>query len=417
MAKTLHPVPGRKKSIALAMLSGTIVFFIAAVMIFPQEAITAARDGRDLWFHILLPAQLPFFIGAELLRGLGVVRFIGVLFTPLMQYLFALPGESSFVWAMGLASGYPMGADLTARLRREAILNKEESERLLLLANNAGPLFMLGSVAVGMYSRPEYGAILLFSHYTGNLTATLLATVLTPKTARRKSIASCHIGAAWRAMVKAREDDGRPFGRILGDAVRHGMSTLLLVGGVVILFSVILRVLQIVHVIDFLSVIVRPLFQALHIPHPFAAPFTCGLFEITLGSKLLSTAAAKAPAVALALTAFLLAWSGLSIHIQVLSLIGDTDISVFHYILGRLFSGAIAGAVAFLLTGLLPVALPVFHHLGLGFASADFHWTTNFLWATRMFCELTILLAGLGMILSLARRGSVILFYSKQKKR
>ena len=44
--------------------------------------------------------------------GMGVVHFIGVLMEPLMRPLFNVPGTGAFVLAMGIASGYPLGAAL-----------------------------------------------------------------------------------------------------------------------------------------------------------------------------------------------------------------------------------------------------------------------------------------------------------------
>jgi hypothetical protein len=38
--------------------------------------------GCKLWFTILLPALLPFFIVAELMVSLGFVNFLGVILEP-----------------------------------------------------------------------------------------------------------------------------------------------------------------------------------------------------------------------------------------------------------------------------------------------------------------------------------------------
>ena len=39
----------------------------------------------NLFFTVVFPSLLPFFILSEMMLGLGVVHFIGVLFTPLMR--------------------------------------------------------------------------------------------------------------------------------------------------------------------------------------------------------------------------------------------------------------------------------------------------------------------------------------------
>lgn len=108
-----------------------------------------------------------------MLIGFGVVKFIGVLLEPLMRPLFRVPGVGGFVWAMGMASGFPAGAKLTARLRQEGQLTKTEAERLVSFTNCSNPLFIFGAVSVGFFNNAKLGMILALSHYLGNITVGL----------------------------------------------------------------------------------------------------------------------------------------------------------------------------------------------------------------------------------------------------
>ncbi len=78
----------------------------------PQAALQASIRGLNIWWEVVFPSLLPFFIIAELLISIGVVKFIGVILEPLMRPLFRVPGIGGFVWAMGMASGFPAGAKL-----------------------------------------------------------------------------------------------------------------------------------------------------------------------------------------------------------------------------------------------------------------------------------------------------------------
>ena len=80
-----------------------------------------------------IPFTFTVFIIAELLISIGVVKFIGVILEPLMRPLFRVPGIGGFVWAMGMASGFPAGAKLSARLRKSNQLTQIEAERLVSL--------------------------------------------------------------------------------------------------------------------------------------------------------------------------------------------------------------------------------------------------------------------------------------------
>ena len=62
---------------------------------------------------------ITLFVMAELLMGLGLVNFLGVLLEPIMKKVFKLPGTGGFVVAMSLSSGFPIGAKITGQLRRE----------------------------------------------------------------------------------------------------------------------------------------------------------------------------------------------------------------------------------------------------------------------------------------------------------
>ena len=72
-----------------------------------------------------------------------------------MRPLFNVPGVGAFVVAMGLASGYPIGAVLTARLRREGQLTVAEAERLMGFCNTAEPALSLQSLRRSQRSTRE----------------------------------------------------------------------------------------------------------------------------------------------------------------------------------------------------------------------------------------------------------------------
>ncbi|MCG0239374.1 MAG: hypothetical protein L6E13_09270, partial [Firmicutes bacterium] len=97
-----------------------------SLVLYPEEGLAAARDGMKIFFDIVFPSLLPFFILSELLLGLGVVHFLGVLFEPLMRPLFNVPGEGAFALSMGLAAGYPMDAVITAKFRRQGLCTRVE---------------------------------------------------------------------------------------------------------------------------------------------------------------------------------------------------------------------------------------------------------------------------------------------------
>lgn len=78
------------------LVAFSAVFITVAMVQYPKEAFDSAIVGLNLWWNVVFPALLPFFILSEILMGLGVVHFIGVLLEPLMRPVFNVPGVGAF---------------------------------------------------------------------------------------------------------------------------------------------------------------------------------------------------------------------------------------------------------------------------------------------------------------------------------
>lgn len=71
------------------------IYMTLAMVYYPKDSFDAATIGLQLWWDVVFPALLPFFILSEILMGLGVVHGIGVLLEPLMRPLFKVPGAGA----------------------------------------------------------------------------------------------------------------------------------------------------------------------------------------------------------------------------------------------------------------------------------------------------------------------------------
>ncbi len=329
-----------------------MALFIAFSLIrFPDQALEASIRGLNMWWEIVFPSLLPFFITAELLIGFGVVRFIGILFEPIMRPIFRVPGVGSFVWAMGMASGYPSGAKLTARLRQEKQLTRIEAERLVSFTNASNPLFIFGAVSVGFFHDPTLGILLAASHYVGN---TLVGICMrfygreqTPT--RDRSRDKITLKKAFLALHQTRLEEPRPFGKFFGDAVLSSIQTLLMIGGFIIMFSVFNKLLFLVGITPIIAGGIGILFQMITLPQELTLPFISGLFEITLGSQMTAQAENSVLLQQVICVSFILAFNGFSVQAQVASILADTDIRFRPYFFARILHGLFAAGLSVLL--------------------------------------------------------------------
>lgn len=342
-----------KDKLTTLVFSGLTIFITFLLILYPDQSLDASIRGLGIWWEIVFPSLLPFFITAELLIGFGVVTFIGVLFEPIMRPLFKVPGAGSFAWIMGMASGYPSGAKITVRLRQERELTQIEAERLLSFTNASSPLFIFGAVAIGFFHNPKLGIFIALCHYLGNAFVGICMRFHGQKEQAKNTFVKKHrvsyLKRAFRSMHQTRMKDHQPLGQLIGDAVLHSVTTLVVVGGFIILFSVLNKLLYLVGITTLLASAINIFLYLFSIPIELSVPLISGLFEITLGSQMASQVKIDSLLPKLIIVSFILGFNGFSVQAQVLSIISQTDIRFYPYFIGRLLHGFIACLLTFLL--------------------------------------------------------------------
>lgn len=353
------------------LLSLMTVLFTIALVVYPKQGFEAGISGLKVFWDIVFPSLLPFFILSELMLGLGIVRGFGVLLEPLMRPLFSVPGVGAFALSMGLAAGYPMDAVITARFREQNLCTRVEGERLLAFTNTADPLFMFGAVAVGMFKSPAVGAVLAVAHYASSFIVGVTFKLWgrrqpsTPKTIVPKEGRQFILARAYDDMMKARAEDGRPFGKLLGNAVTESVQTLLMIAGFIVFFAVLIETLHLAGIMAILGLPIAFVYHLFGINGGLVPPTLAGLLEIDIGTAQ-TAAVTTAPLVQkLALCSGIIAWSGLSVHAQVASVLTNTDIRMTPYFLARFYHAIVAAilTVVFWNMGIGKSAVGVFNNM------------------------------------------------------
>lgn len=147
----------------------------------------------------------------------------------------------------------------------------------------------------------------------------------------------------------------KDLGEVLSNAILESSTTIIMIGGFVVIFSVVISILNNSKILEVISYILYPILKLLNIPLSFAKPIMSGIIELTNGVSLITSIATKNISINIVLCAFLLGFGGISVLLQVLSIISKTDLSIKKYIIGKLLQGIIAATYTYILITILPM--------------------------------------------------------------
>ena len=338
-----------------------IIFVLIAVLlvVFSRSNLEATKSGLELWAFTVVPSLFPFFVITNLLSQTKVVRTIGRLLDKLMRPLFNVPGIGGFAFVMGLISGYPVGAKIVSDFREPKLVSKDEGERLLAFTNNSGPLFILSSVGIGMFGDTKTGILLLCTHILACITVGIILGKFSKKTDEEfRSKINNELEKSKKITDnkknRNKEISIKNLGEVLSNSINNSISTILLIGGFVVIFSIILSILNRTQILDMLSMLLKPILQIFNIDTNFAKPLLSGIIELTNGVKQVSGIHIKAISQNIILCAFLLGFGGFSVLLQVFSIVSKTDLSMKKYVAGKLMQGILASIYTFLALKFIP---------------------------------------------------------------
>lgn len=300
----------------------------------------------------MVPSLFPFFIATELLSYTNIVTKIGELFQVFMRPVFHVPGCGAYAFLMGMISGYPIGAKIVTKFRQDGLCTKEEGERLISFTNNSGPLFIVGTVGISLFGNSLIGFLLLITHILAGITTGFFFRFWKYRK-KDKSVSSVY--TAHKKEVKPSATFSN-LGEILSKSILASVQTIVMIGGFVVLFSVILSILQKSHLLAFGSQLLKPVLSIFGIEDGrFATSILSGFLELTNGVKLLASIPIKNISISIIFAAFLLGFGGISVLLQVFSIISKTDLSIKPYFYGKLLHGIIAAFYTFLLITAFPI--------------------------------------------------------------
>jgi len=257
-----------------ALLTFCCSILILYIVVNPKECITYTIGGAKLFFHAVFPSLFPFLVIVNLIISFGGIEIYSRLFGNILCRPLGLPKECSLVLFISIFCGYPLGARYAGELYGQNNIDKATFERLLNIATNGSPLFIIGSVGTAMLGHPTLGYILIIS----NLLSCLVMGLILPNKYRHK-------GKKETLLRKTHPTTQANFGLSMKNALEDATKTCLSIGSFVIIFSVIINIIKGNALFD--TALVQ-LSNITNIKKEIYESFTLGILEVTNGCNLIA---------------------------------------------------------------------------------------------------------------------------------
>ena len=335
-------------------ISIIFVLFTLCLVLFSRTNLTAAKDGLKLWANNVVPSLFPFFIATNLLGHTNIIKYISKFCNKFMRPVFNVPGESAYAFILGLISGYPVGAKIVTDLRNQNLCTKDEGERMLCFTNNSGPLFIIGTVGITLFGNSSIGILLFVTLVLSAITVAILLGIFS-RIRITKNVSKSFTKTSLSYKTPQSSCSFSNLGEVLSTAILESSKTIIMIGGFVVIFSVIISIFENSKILSLLSIIVMPLCKLFNISTSFASPVISGLIELTNGVSVIASIPNKAISVNIILSAFLLGFGGISVLLQVLSISSKSDLSIKKYIIGKILQGIISMTYTYILLSVFPI--------------------------------------------------------------
>lgn len=316
-----------KRKIYSMFIILSLVTLIFLFLIYSNDVIDTVNFSISIWKDHLIPSLFPFFIVSELLINYGFIDLLGESLKGFMNKYFHLPGEASFVLIGSLISGFPSSSKYINELLDKNKINISEANYLLKFNHFSNPLFVISTVGTLILNNKNTGVLIYIVHILSNF---LIAMIYRPQKCNYTHNKSS-LSEGFEKMHNKRIKNNLSFSEILSNSIFNTFKTLLLLLGIITIFLIINTVINKIFAIN-----------------PLSSSIISGLLEMTGGIK--NIAILNIPLnVKTAIITFFLSFGGISIHMQVISILSNKNIKYFSYLKSRILHGIISSVIIYLI--------------------------------------------------------------------
>ena len=308
------------------LISIILSFLILYFIIKPQLVINSSINGGKIFLTSIFPVMFPFMVICNFLLNIDGVSIYSKVLGPIVCKPLSLNKNCSFPIITSFLSGYPLGAKYSEKIYSQNLIDFNQFSRLINIATNIGPLFLIGSVGTTMLSDTKIGYLLLIPSYL----SPLIIGLLTKKKNSKNYLFS-----------KSKKNIKLNFGEVIRKSIEDASLTMLTLGGYIVVFSVIINIFK--NSIIF-AIFLSTLSSLLGISKVFLESLFLGSIELTNGCKIVTESTLPLD-VKLCIISFLSSFGGLSIIAQTYAFFSKYNISLKKYFLLKFLQGIISASI------------------------------------------------------------------------
>ena len=271
-------------------------------------------ESSKIWFYNLLPTIFPIYIIVDLLLNYNALDYLSKFFGKFMLYFFKMQPNCSFVFLLSLISGFPSNSKYLKSLLDDKIINVNEANKLLLFTHFSNPLFIITTIGLLFLQNKKVGLLILICHYLTNF---LIGFIV------RNTYVNLH-------SLEQKNKASKSFITCLSESIYNTIKILFLLYGIITFFMILTAIIK----------------TNLHL-NSFVSSILCGLLEMTQGLYYLKDLAIPL-ALKASLMTFFISFGGLSIHMQVFSILSNYKLKYSNYFLARICHALIASSLVYL---------------------------------------------------------------------
>ncbi len=263
-------------------------------------------ESSNIWLYNLVPSMLPFYVISDLLINYGLIDILAFLFKKIINKLFNVSENASFVIFFSMFTGFPSSAKYLKNLLDLNYISLEDANKIIRFTHFSNPLFIINVIGNTIIGNKKIGFLILLSHYLSNFIIGFLY--------RKEQT---------QKITTKRVKNTKSFGSILTTSFINSFDSLLIVLGSLITFKILTSI--IFHYFGFNFII-------------------SSLLEITQGLFALKNLTLNIELKALIAVA-MISFGGFCIHTQVYSILSETKISYKNYFFSRILHVIIATTI------------------------------------------------------------------------